>query len=70
MILNLTSSPKMLKFKKKVIFLIEVQLFYMMLVSGVQKSDSDMVYVCSFQICFPYRLLKKISSFLCYRVGP
>ena len=61
MILNLTSSPKMLKLKKKVIFLIEVQLFYMMLVSGVQKSDSA-IHICFrfFSIIGCYEILTMV----------
>ena len=47
------------------------------LVSGVQQSDSDIyiyIYIYKralFQILFPYRLLQNIEySSLCYAVGP
>ena len=63
-------------------FFIEVELIYnIMLVSGVQQSDSD-IYICIcvcvcvyiyilFQILFPYRLLQNIQySSLCYTVNP
>ena len=62
------------------LYLIEVELIYSMLVSGVQHSDSVIyththththTYIYFFQILFPYRLLQNIEySSLCYTVGP
>ena len=50
----------------------EVQLIYnVVLVSGVQQSDSDIHMYILFQILFHYRLLQGIEySSLCYTVGP
>ena len=52
-------------------FFIEVQLNYnVVLVSGVQQSDS-VIYSFSDSFFFPYRLLQNIEySSLCYTVGP
>ena len=56
------------------IFFIEVELIYnVVLVSGVQQSDSVIHTYISifFQILFPYRLLQNIEySSLYYTVGP
>ena len=53
-------------------FFIGVELIYnVMLVSGVQQSDSVIHTYILFQILFPYRLLWVIEySSLCYVVGP
>ena len=52
------------------IFSNEVELIYnVVLVSGVQQSDSD-IYIYFFQILFPYRFLQNIEySSLCYTIG-
>ena len=52
-------------------FLIEVSLIYnVMLVSGVQQTDSVLYIYIFFQILFHYRLLQDIEySSLCYTVG-
>ena len=59
---------------KKFLFYIGVELINnVVLVSGVQQSDSVMhIYISIlFQILFPFRLLQSIEqSSLCYTVGP
>ena len=61
-------------FFTKIFFFIEVYLIYnVVLVSGVQQSDSVIHTYLSllFQILFPYRLLQDIEhNSLCYTVGP
>ena len=51
---------------------IEVQLIYsVVLVSGIQQSDSVIYIDVDFQILFHYRLLQDNEfSSLCYTVGP
>ena len=53
-------------------FFIEVQLIYnVVLVSGVQQSDSVIYIYILFQVLFHYGLLQEIEqSSLCYTVGP
>ena len=54
------------------LFFIEVELIYnVVLVSGVQQSNSVIYIYIKFQILFPYRSLQNIEySPLCSTVGP
>ena len=59
-------SPPLLFF----FFFFNLIVFSMLLVSGVQQSDS-VIHIFFSQIFFPYRLLQNIEySSLCYTVGP
>ena len=57
-----------------ILFYIGVQLVNNAIVSGVQQSDSvihTLLYVSSFQILLPYRLLRNIQqSSLCFTADP